>query len=324
MTSYRDILTPTWLKTRYLAGVNLTFDDGTAYPDTIYQQAIDAAIRHVEQDLSIVLDVVTFKNERHDTYSSDQANFYEMALHKRPVVDVSRIRMLLNQSELAEIPSSWIYTDNRLHGRLAVVISLDGLQSFAYPGNLLFLRGALLNGGYLPGYLVVDYRAGFPIYTGTYQVTGGTNPVETIALSPSAQEPDYFIDASVTSGSEADQAIRVSTVSRAVDEVQLQLASTPSGNVTVTYTIMTAPSNLLHCIGLRAAMLPLDIAGDLIAGAGVANSSISVDGISQSIGTTSSPTNAGYGARVLQFAKEYQATVNALRGKYRLPGMVSF
>jgi hypothetical protein len=70
-------------------------------------------------------------------------------------------------------------------------------------------------------------------------------------------------------------------------------------------------------IGLLAALLPLDTAGDLIIGAGIANLSISVDGISQSIGTTSSATNAGYGAKILSYQKRIKSHVETIKRKFR-------
>jgi len=64
------------------------------------------------------------------------------------------------------------------------------------------------------------------------------------------------------------------------------------------------PVLLNNIIGLRAAIDVLNIAGDLITGAGIASQSIGLDGLSQSIATTSSATNAGYGARIIQYESQ--------------------
>lgn len=324
MASYRDILTPAWLKARYLVGVDLTLDNGDPYPDAVYTQAIDAAIRYIEHELSLTFDPVAIKRERHDAHAEDRSTYWAARLNRGPLISVDAVRLQLNQTQLTELPASWIYVDNKIHGRVALVVSVDGIQNFILSGGVPFLQGVFMSSGYLPGYFVWDYTAGFPIYEGTYTVEAGTNPVQTLALSPEAQEPDYFVDASVTTGTDPDKLIRVNAVSRAVDEVQLQLAAAPAANVTVTWRVMTLPADLLHCVGLRAAMLPLDIAGDLIAGAGVASSSIGVDRLSQSINTTSSATNSGYGARVLQFEREFKAALGAARSKYRTPGLAVF
>ena len=67
---------------------------------------------------------------------------------------------------------------------------------------------------------------------------------------------------------------------------------------------------------MKASLGPLNIAGDLIAGAGIATKSISIDGISQSIGTTASATNAGYGARIIQYDKQIKDQMATLRNYY--------
>jgi hypothetical protein len=76
------------------------------------------------------------------------------------------------------------------------------------------------------------------------------------------------------------------------------------------------PTQIKEIIGMKASMGALNIAGDLIAGAGIATKSISLDGLSQSISTTSSATNAGYGARILQYNKEVDARMKHLREYY--------
>lgn len=76
------------------------------------------------------------------------------------------------------------------------------------------------------------------------------------------------------------------------------------------------PPDIKHLVSMAAAIGPLNIAGDLIAGAGLANISISVPGLSQSIGTTSSATNSGYGARILEYQKEIKQMLPGLKRYY--------
>ena len=77
------------------------------------------------------------------------------------------------------------------------------------------------------------------------------------------------------------------------------------------------PIDLINLTGKLASMGPLNIAGDLILGsAGIASMSLGIDGLSQSISTTSSATNAGYGARILQYTKEIQESVKRLKLVY--------
>ena len=64
------------------------------------------------------------------------------------------------------------------------------------------------------------------------------------------------------------------------------------------------PQNIRDVIGKAASMGPLNIGGDLLGGAGIASQTISLDGLSTTFNTTSSATNAGFGARLIQYEKE--------------------
>lgn len=75
------------------------------------------------------------------------------------------------------------------------------------------------------------------------------------------------------------------------------------------------PANLKDMIGKEAASGPLNIGGDLVGGAAIASQSMSVDGLSQSVNTTSSATNAGFGSRLIQYNNE-------LKRDY--PGVISY
>lgn len=77
------------------------------------------------------------------------------------------------------------------------------------------------------------------------------------------------------------------------------------------------PSDILDLVGMFASLGPFHIFGDLIAGAGIANISLSIDGLSQNIGTTSSATNSGYGSRVINYLKQIKEQIPNLRRYYK-------
>ena len=87
-------------------------------------------------------------------------------------------------------------------------------------------------------------------------------------------------------------------------------------NYRVGFEPLTAPPDLKHVVGMWASIGILNIAGDLIAGAGIANKSVSIPGLSQNIGTTSSATNSGYGARIIEYQKEIKEMLPNLRRYY--------
>lgn len=78
----------------------------------------------------------------------------------------------------------------------------------------------------------------------------------------------------------------------------------------------TAPPDIKHAISMWAAIGVLNIAGDLIVGAGIASKSVSLPGLSQNINTTSSATNAGFGARIIEYQKEIKQLIPNLRRHY--------
>jgi len=77
------------------------------------------------------------------------------------------------------------------------------------------------------------------------------------------------------------------------------------------------PDDVRDIVGKTASFGPLNIAGDLLGGAGIASQSIGIDGLSQSFSTTSSATNAGYGARLLQYQKETKEVIPTLRRYFK-------
>ena len=83
------------------------------------------------------------------------------------------------------------------------------------------------------------------------------------------------------------------------------------------FPIGELPMDLLHLIGMMASIPMFAIAGDLILGAGIANQSLSIDNLSQSIGSTSSATNSGYGARIIEYRKSIKETVDRLKRYYK-------
>lgn len=76
------------------------------------------------------------------------------------------------------------------------------------------------------------------------------------------------------------------------------------------------PEDIITVIGKYASIMIFHQLGDIILGAGIANMSLGVDGLSQSIGTTSSATNAGYGARIIGYINDLKLELPRLKDKY--------
>lgn len=78
----------------------------------------------------------------------------------------------------------------------------------------------------------------------------------------------------------------------------------------------TIHPTLKDLIYRRTAMGVLGVWGELIIGAGIANQSVGLDGLSQSIGTTQSPMFGGASARIKQLQEDIDNMLPALRAYY--------
>ena len=76
------------------------------------------------------------------------------------------------------------------------------------------------------------------------------------------------------------------------------------------------PDDLVEYIMKRASIGILQVWGDLIIGAGIANQTVSIDGLSQSIGTTQSPEFSGSGARIKNYHDDMKELEKRLKDTY--------
>ena len=76
------------------------------------------------------------------------------------------------------------------------------------------------------------------------------------------------------------------------------------------------PEDIRAMIGMQASIGVLNIAGDLVIGAGIANISVGVPGLNQTIGTTASAENSAYSARIIQYRKAIDKQLPLLKQKY--------
>lgn len=166
---------------------------------------------------------------------------------------------------------------------------------------------------YVPGYFSVDYVAGFYFEEGTATLPLGETSVEVEFAAPA--EKTYF----VLTVDDMMGATDIKVRQGGTDSFVISAKTAPTdGDVTISWVAHSVDPMILKAIGLVAALTPLDIAGDLIAGAGIAQYSVGVDGLSQSVATTASATSAGYGARIISFQNQLKTLMPALRAKYRM------
>lgn len=79
----------------------------------------------------------------------------------------------------------------------------------------------------------------------------------------------------------------------------------------------SVPGNIVDLIAMKACIGVLNIMGDILLGAGIASQSVSIDGLSESIGTTQSAENSAYSARIRQYERQIKAELPELKAYYK-------
>jgi hypothetical protein len=308
--SIYDQITPQWLKDTFLLGIDLTLDDGSPYPEVAYEQSIQAAVRHVESDLGISVEPFSVVGETHDAERQGRYSYWPFRLDARPVMRMDAARIRFGSFQPVTIPNSWMRFTSHLHGQINLIPSEESL------GSYFFRAGVPLIGGfgiyedreYIPSYFEFDYTAGFDTRTGSATIAAGETSVE-VSLSPA------MLGTFTVTTNQASVKVR----NKSQGGFELYVATTPTSPLVISWTADGIPADLKHAIGVKGAtLLLLHVAGDLILGAGIASQSLSVDGLSQSVGTTSSAMYSGYSSRAEALDKQYTLLIKALRAQYKI------
>lgn len=324
-------LTREWLVDRYLTGVDLTDDSGTAYPDEQFTHALAAAVEWVKRALDIELEE-TAVVERHDWDAQQWDQWAFLQLRKRPLLEVTGLKLKYGTAELLSVPAEWIVQTVPEAAQLQLVpLSSATLQPATGFGVLPWI-GPGLGGSArtIPAYYEVSYRAGFPCWSvtglgaGAYPPAIGFGGLLSFAQTAAAGVggTSYAIVGTATDGSLVETvtiAAGSAGPARSRKTWETVASITPTGlpgGASWAVRAAKVPSDVLHLVGMYAALFPLNTAGDLIAGAGIAQRSFSMDGLSSSVSTTASATNAGYGARILQYTDEIKRLLPLVRRAY--------
>ncbi len=310
-----DILTVQFLKNTTIAGVDLTLDDGSPFPDDIFEKSIEQAVAMVELDLGIMISPFSIKGERHDVDLKDRHSHYLMSLDLKPLKSVDKISIRVGNTDKAELPVDYATIGSHLHSKINLIPTSATAGSLRFVSGVPFLVGDVFSPySTFPLYFSIDYTAGFTFEEGTATIPDGESEV-TINLTNTFNTTVYpqFTITPVANGGAGLRMIGSSSTSITVS------ARTPpsGGDLVFEYSVNNLDPMILRACQLIASYLPLNIAGDLIAGAGIAQQHVGIDGLSQTISTTSSATNAGYGARLRAYERELKNIMSILRGKYR-------
>jgi hypothetical protein len=297
-----------WLKQTYLLGVDLTLDDGSAYPARIFETALRQSERAVADELGLTLQPQTY-TERHDKEPSAPAEWWPIRTQQRPLLSVERLSVVYGRSSTrAELPPAWAQITEPLAGQLHLIPTTEGSASYFVQSGLPVILGlgGLSSDIYVPAYFELKYKAGFASERGAATFNAGDTRAEITFTSPLTGRYEVSLD---NAGAYVAE--------RTPEGLIIELDTPAATPLSVGFVADTLPSTLIRAVGLKAANVVLNIAGDLISGAGIAQLSTSVDGLSSNIATTSSATNAGYGARILQYERELKELMKTLKANYQ-------
>jgi hypothetical protein len=305
--SIKDIVTPEFIKNTVVLGVDLTIDDGSPFPDYLFESAIDQAIAMVESEIGIVIDPRIFTEERHDADIQERYAQYPIHLDNLPLRSVEELAIKIGTSDAATLPVQWITINNHQTAKFNIIPSASTVGSLYFRSGIPLLVGDVFSAyTRFSSYFAVTYTAGFTFEEGTFTFPAGVKDF-TLSL-----QNEFNVGRPLATFSLPG--IRI--IATGKNLLKLHLNTPLSVDTTVTYSVNDVDPMLVRAISILASFLPLDVAGDLVAGAGIASKSIAIDSLSQFVGTTSSPENAGYSARVKQFQSELKGVLRALRAKY--------
>lgn len=321
-----EIVTPTWLKNNFLYGIDLTDDDGNAYPDSLYDHAIDAAVATASAEFDLELMGPTTYVERHDTYFDHGLSYYKTHLMHRPVRTVDKLQVQYAEFESTEIPVSWVQISSDIAAQVQIVPGPEALGSHMISGGIPFLGiSGMVWREYTPLWWHYTYTAGFEsALAGTVAASaGGTTLTGTGTKFATPELTGNVASVPLRVGDYVRLGVGTAPqrVSHVVSDTEIRLSATLNAAEFTgeTLTVLQYPADILECVGLIAAMLPLDTAGDLILGAGISRLNVGVDGLHQEVQTTSGVENSGYGARVIQYRRRLTSLIKTIRRRYNPP-----
>lgn len=317
-----NIITTDLLKKTVLVGIDLTDDQGNPYPDELFESAIRQSISVLENELEININSHRTRGERHDAIAQNRRSWWSMCMDRRPLKKVDKLSISYGNYPETEVPLEWVNITSEVGGSLSLIPTAAVIGAFNFSNSIPLLVDPISNFSYhdrVPAYFKFDYVSGFNYIEQEITIPVNTNEVLNIALGEQLVDRPNFTFTVIDdgNGNVGGVPLDVQAFDIGDDTYSLEIATTPLLNdAVIKVQIHTVPESLIKAILYMAAMLPLDTAGDLIVGAGIAAFRLGIDNLTQEINTTSSATNSGYGARMLSYKAQLKNAVKQLKKKY--------
>ena len=231
------------LKNDYLYGVNLFRDDGTAFPDSIFEWHIKAAVERLEQIIDTPLSIHRYELEKHDFFREDYDKYLWFEVDHFPIVNVEQILLVLPGNTIVQtFDPNWIHPQNE-SGQIQIVPGVGSAGTILLGASGAWIPFIYGTNRFIPDAFQITYTAGFLPGTISYRIR--------------------------------------------------------------------------DVIGKMAAIGPLNMAGEMILGAGISNTSIDIDGLAQTMSSMAAPTGGAYASRVLQYQDELKEEIKDLTNYYK-------
>lgn len=321
----RDIITVDLLKKTVLVGIDLTDDAGNDFPDEMFEETIDQAISLIEEELEINIDPFKVTGERHDLFNDQRNSWYSNQLDRRPLKTVESLQISYGNYSPVDIPDAWLNISHPETSTVALIPTAESIGTFRFNNVLPLLIDPISNfrqSMRVPAYFRFDYTAGFTMLEGQITIPQNSTELLDISIGEKVIDKPRFIFEIVDDGNGnlvGATAPKIKPFGLSDTTFSVQSDITPLlGDMVINYKVHTVPPLIIKAILYTAAMLPLDTAGDLLAGAGIGQFSVAVDGLSQNIATTASATSAGYGAKIISYKDQLKTTMMTLKKKYKV------
>ena len=326
----KDIITVDLLKNTMLVGVPLTDDTGATFPDSLFEQSIDQAISLIEEELEINIEPYKVSEERHDLYNDQRTAYHSNQLDRRPLKTVDKLQISYGTYSPVDIPNAWLNISSPETSTVALIPTGESIGTFNFKNVLPLLIDPISNvASYsrVPAYFKYDYTAGFTLLEGTITIPQGQTEVLDIAIAEKLIDRPQLIFTVTDDGNGnlvGAPVPKIKPFGLGDKTFSVESDITPAvSDMIISYKLHTVPPLITKAILYTSAILPLDTGGDLLAGAGIGQFSLAVDGLSQNISTTSSATSAGYGARIISYSTQLKAAMKTLKKKYKVSKIAS-
>lgn len=316
VTLLKDVLTVQWLKDSYLQGLVLTDLQGVAFPDSLYADAIVAAVRHIEGVLDVRILPLKVGVERHTMGREQLASFWMFQLRRRPVRSIETIKARYGDQVLYDVPLGWIYQVMPVAGQVHILPNQQNITAVAVPIPTLMSW----QGGYLPGGFEIAYTAGFVVLSGTATFNAGET-TKTVTLPETLWDSGFSAKFTLLAPQPVDANITATVVAEGLSSFDMELSAPPANALSVQWIVHTLPADLLMLIGLQASLQPINVAGTTLLPPGYSSGSRSEDGLSESLSSTQNAQQLAYGNRRDAHQKLIDQLLPVVRGRYRSMNM---